>query len=480
MDARRHKHVKRATALTKLEQAEGQFYFTGLCNIDFEQALDRLQTNNYGKKYAIDVFRYCYFFESDNCKEICNFIISEFGFGLRNKRSNVRAKRGYVFVYTSPYKKIETKRHIKTAFTKGEGTTHEKRMRSDDRLAMTSMRFHRSSPQQLASFVTNREHYLGSITHVANEHLMRKRVISMKPMMNKRVDEIFTDCYIAMSDNVRRDMAYFFDKVGNIGLRHKRAVSKSEPGGVYLLLKKGAVQPIKEQENLLTKFAHRVDTEPVPSPSHRAKVTHHRTASKRTNVSNQVPPAHRAKIIQPLKTRVSHLSPLSHRARITQPSKTRVSHPSPLSQRARITQPTKTRVVRTKKRKRAMDVTDTTKWVQMKKSAHATELSSRLRSMARARQSDPVIAAAAAASASTESSEEERRTSTSTTHSILSEKIKEVLCKHRSNLNFLTPKKVRREVEALLGYEKGGLDPKKAWMKTKLEEIHKKLLAGDL
>jgi len=456
MDARRHKLVKRATALAKLEKADGQFYFTGLCNIDYEQAWDRLQTNTYGKKYAIDVFRYCYFFESDNCKEICDLIISEFGYGLRDKRSHVRAKRGYVFVYTSPYKKIETKRHIKRAFTKGKGTTNEKRIRSDDRLAMTSMHFHRSSPKQLASFVTNREHYLGSITHVANEHLMRKRVISMKPMMNKRVDEIFTDCYIAMSDNVRRDMASFFDKVGNIGLRHKRAVSKSEPGGVYLLLKNGEVKPQKEQENLLTKFAHRVETEPVPSPSHRAKVNQRKT-SKRTSVDNPVPP--------------------SHRARIIQPSKTRVSNPVPPSHRARIIQPSKTRVVRTRKRKRAMDVTDTTKWVQMKKSAHATELSSKLRLMARARQSEPVIAAAAAA---TTSSEEESRTTTSTTHSILSEKIKEVLCRHRSNLNFLTPKKVRREVEALLGYEKGGLDPKKAWMKTKLEEIHKKLLAGDL
>lgn len=455
MDARRHKLVKRATALAKLEKADGQFYFTGLSNIDYEQAWDRLQTNNYGKKYAIDVFRYCYFFEADNCKEICNLIISEFGYGLRNGRSHVRGKSGYVFVYTSPYKKIETKRHIKRAFTKGEGTTNERRIRSDDRLAMTSMRFHRSSPQQLSSFVTNREHYLGSITHIANEHLMRKRVIGMKPMMNKRVDEIFTDCWIAMSDNVRRDMANFFDKVGNIGLRHKRAVSKAAPGGVYLLLKKGEVQPQKEQENLLTKFAHRVETEPVPSPSHRAKVNLRKT-SKCTSFDNPVPP--------------------SHRARIMQPSNTRVNNPVPPSHRARIIQPSKTRVVRTRKRKRAMDVTDRTKWVQMKKSAHATELSSKLRLMARARQSEPVIAAAA----TTTSSEEESRTTTSTTHSILSEKIKEVLCKYRSNLNFLTPKKVRREVEALLGYEKGGLDPKKAWMKTKLEEIHKKLLAGDL
>jgi len=450
MDARRHKHVKRATALAKLEQADGQFYVTGLCNIDFEKALDRLQTNTYGKKYCIDVFRYCYFFESDNCKEICNLILSEFGFGLRNKRPSVRAKSGYVFVYISPYKKIETKRHIKAAFTKGEGTRNEKRIRSDDRLAMTSMRFHRSSPQQLSSYVTNREHYIGSITHIANENLMRKRVISMKPMMNKHVDEIFTDCYIAMSDNVRRDMAIFFDKVGNVGLRHKRAVSKAEPGGVYLLLKKGSVKPQKEHNNLLTKFAQRVEAEPTQSPSHRARV-------------------HKTKVPSP-----------SHRARVYETTSYRPigSPPPPPSHRARIIQPSKSRLVKTRKRKRTMDVTDTSKWVQMKKSAHAAELSSRLRSTARvsavSKPSSPITAADLA------SSEEETAMPPATTHSILSEKIKEVLCKYRSTLNLLTPKKVRREVEAMLGYEKGGLDPKKAWMKTKLEEIHKKLLAGDL
>jgi len=435
MDARRHKHVKRATALVKLEEADGQFYVTGLCNIDFEKALDRLQTNTYEKKYAIDVFRYCYFFESDNCKEICDLIISEFGFGLRNKRAKVRGKRGYVFVYTSPYKKIVTKKHIKDAFTQGEGTRNKKRIRSDDRLAMTSMKFHRCSPQKLASYVTNREHYVGSITHIANENLMRKRVISMKPMMNKHVDEIFTDCYIAMSDNVRRDMAMFFDKVGNIGLRHKRAVSKAEPGGVYLLLKMGSVKPRKQENNLLPRFAQKVIAEQFPSTSYRARVQ----------------------------------QPTSHR-----PS----ASPPPPSHRARMFQPSKSRLVKSRRRKRTMDVTDTTKWVQMKKSAHATELSSKLRSTARmsivSKPSSRITAADFA------SSEEEGTMPPATTHSILSEKIKEVLCKYRHNLNLLTPKKVRREVEALLGYEKGGLDPKKAWMKTKLEEIHKKLLAGDL
>merc|ERR1719221_2438449 len=124
----------------------------------------------------------------------------------------------------------------------------------------------------------------------------------MKPMMNKRVDEIFTDCYIAMSDNVRRDMANFFDKVGNIGLRHKRAVSKADPGGVYLLLKMGEVKPQKEQENLLTKFAHRVETEPVPSPTHLARVNSRKMS---TSAHNSVPSSHRARIIQPSKTRAS-------------------------------------------------------------------------------------------------------------------------------------------------------------------------------
>jgi len=455
MDARRHRHVKRATALAKLEQADGQFYFTGLCNIDFEQALDRLQTNTYEKKYAIDVFRYCYFFESDNCKEICNLILSEFGFGLRNKRSSVRAKRGYVFVYTSPYKKIVTKKHIKAAFTQGEGTRNKKRIRSDDRLAMTSMKFHRCSPQKLASYVTNKEHYLGSITHIANENLMRKRVISMKPMMNKHVDEIFTDCYIAMSDNVRRDMAMFFDKVGNVGLRHKRAVSKAEPGGVYLLLKRGEVKPPDEQNSLLTRFAQKVSAEQTPSFSNRARVQ--QRTSHRPNASPP-PPTHRARVHQRTSYRPSPSPPPTHRARMIQPSKSRL--------------------VKTRKRKRTMDVTDTAKWVQMKKSANATELSSKLRSTAHmsmvSKPSSPITAADFA------SSEEETTMPPATTHSILSEKIKEVLCKYRHNLNLLTPKKVRREVEALLGYEKGGLDPKKAWMKTKLEEIHKKLLAGDL
>jgi len=406
MDARRHKHVKRAMALKKIEQADGQFYVTGLCNIDFEQALDRLQTNTYMKKYAIDVFRYCFFFESDDCKEICNLIIEQFGFGLRNKRSSVRAKGGWVFVYTSPYKKIETKRHIKSAFTKGEGKSQGKRMRSDDRLAMTSMRFHRTSPEQLASLVTNREHYLGSITYIPNEGLMRKRVISMKPMMNKFVDEIFTDCYIAMSDNVRRDMANFFDKVGNVGLRHKRAVSKAAPGGVYLLLKKGIVKQRKEQNNLLEKFAQRVRTE--PAKSHSARVTYNTPAPDR----------------------------------------------------------------RAKKRKREMEITDTSKWVQMKKSKNSSNLSSKTRSLKKP--SEQTFAAATAPW------EDTRGTRPPTTHDILSEKIKEVLCKNRNKLHCLTPKIVRREVESALGYEKGGLDPKKAWMKTKLEELHKKLLTGEL
>jgi len=266
--------------------------------------------------------------------------------------------------------------------------------------------------------------------------------------MNKRVDEIFTDCHIAMSDNVRRDMANFFDKVGNVGLRHKRAVSKAEPGGMYLLLKKGTVKPQKEEDNLLTKFAKRVNAEPVPQPASRAafRARVHQTTSNRASF-NPAPPSHRAKIIQPVQT---------------------------------------TRV-RSKKRKRTMDVTDTTKWVQMKKSAHASEFSSKLRSKSNyravkrerdevKRESEEVYAASLASS----EEEEEAPMHPSATHSILSEKIKEVLCRHRDNLNFLTPKKVRREVEALLGYQKGGLDPKKAWMKTKLEEIHKKLLAGDL
>jgi len=417
MDARRHKHVKRATALKKIEQADGQFYVTGLTNIDFEQALDRLQTNTYMKKYAIDVFKFCFFFETDNCKEVCNLITEQFGFGLRNKRPSVRAKRGYVFAYTSPYKKIETKRHIKSKFAKGEGTTHGKRVRSDDRLAMTSMRFHRASPQQLASFVTNKEHYLGSITYVANEGLMRKRVISMKPMMNKFVDEIFTDCYIAMSDNVRRDMAHFFDKVGNVGLRHKRAVSKPAPGGVYLLLKRGEVEEKKEENNLLTRFEKRIKAEPR-----------------------------------------------SHRAR--------VSHNTPMSQRSRLNQSSVSRLGKPKKRKREMDITDANKWVQMKRSVNSTKLDRKLRSI-----KEPIEQTFAAATAPWE---EEGGTRPPTTHDILSEKIKEVLCKHRSSLNCLTPKIVRREVEASLGYEKGGLDPKKAWMKTKLEELHKKLLAGDI
>jgi len=416
MDARRHKHVKRSTALEKIEQSDGQFYVTGLCNIDFEQALDRLQTNTYMKKYAIDVFRYCYFFESDNCKDICNLINEQFGFGLRNKRSSVRAKRGWVFVYTSPYKKIETKRHIKSAFAKGEGTSHGKRIRSDDRLAMTSMRFHRASPQQLASLVTNREHYLGSITHIPNENLMRKRVISMKPLMKKFVDEIFTDCYIAMSDNVRRDMAMFFDKVGNVGLRHKRAVSKAEPGGVYLLLKKGEVEEKNEQNNLLTKFARKIGAE--SERPHRARITHQTAAYDRSRVSQ-----------------------------------------SPVN-----------RVAKPKKRRRETDITDTQKWVQMKKSKNSTNLASKMRSAKK-----PNEQTFAAATAPWEEASGARPP---TTHDILSEKIKEVLCKHRDNLNCLTPKIVRRSVEASLGYEKGGLDPKKAWMKTKLEELHKRLLAG--
>merc|ERR1719320_1546322 len=129
---------------------------------------------------------------------------------------------------------------------------------------------------------------------------MRKRVISMKPMMNKFVDEIFTDCYIAMSDNVRRDMANFFDKVGNVGLRSKRAVSKAEPGGVYLLVKKGTVKPQKVENNLLTKFAKRVKTEPVRYPpnrsAYRTKVPH---TTKNRKSFNPAPSSHRAKIIQP-------------------------------------------------------------------------------------------------------------------------------------------------------------------------------------
>jgi len=416
MDARRHKHVKRTTALEKIEKSKGQFYVTALGNVDFEKALDRLQTNTYNKKYAIDVFRYCYFFESDNCKKICNIIIEQFGYGLRLKKSAVRANRGYVFVYMIPYKKIVTQKHIKEAFSKGEGTTHEKRMRSDDRLAMTSMKFHRTSADKLASLVTNREHYLGSIVHIANENLMRKRVIGMKPMMNKRVDEIFTDCYIAMSNNVRTDMAKFFDEVGNVGLRHKRAVSKAEPGGVYLLLKKGEVKPQRESDNILTTFEKRVRQEPT---SHRAR-TFSRSSAVRPY--RQSPPAHSGS----------------------------TSHP----------------VDRSIKRKRGMDVTNTSKWVQMKKSKNPSNLATIKNS------SEQHFAAATAPWDDTKRPP--------TTHDILSEKIKEVLCNNRSNLKSLTPKIVRRQVEALLGYEKGGLDPKKAWMKTKLGELHKKLLVGEL
>merc|ERR1719233_2236724 len=237
----------------------------------------------------------------------------------------------------------------------------------------------------------------------------------------------------------------FFDKVGNLGLRHKRAVSKAEPGGVYLLLKRGEVKPPDEQNSLLTRFAQKVNAEPTPSISNRARV--HQRTSHRPSAS---PP------------------PPTHRPRASPPP----------THRARMIQTSKSRVVRTRKRKRTMDVTDTAKWVQMKKSANATELSSKLRSTAHmsmvSKPSSPITAADFA------SSEEETTMPAATTHSILSEKITEVLCKYRHNLNLLTPKKVRREVEALLGYEKGGLDPKKAWMKTKLEEIHKKLLAGDL
>merc|ERR550534_342851 len=105
MDARRHKHVKRKTAIDKIEESQGQFFVTGRVKIDFEQALDKLQTNTYKKRFAIDVYRFCYFFEADNCKEICNQIIEQFGYGLRNSKAHVHAKPGYIFVYTIPYKK---------------------------------------------------------------------------------------------------------------------------------------------------------------------------------------------------------------------------------------------------------------------------------------------------------------------------------------------------------------------------------------
>merc|ERR1719397_1711459 len=196
-----------------------------------------------------------------------------------------------------------------------------------------------------------------------------------------------------MSDNVRRDMAMFFDKVGNVGLRHKRAVSKAEPGGVYLLLKKGEVEEKNEQNNLLTKFQRKIGGESVKS--HRARVSHQTEAYDRN--------------------------------RVTQLPVNRVGKPK-------------------KKRKRETDITDTKKWVQMKKSKNSTNLASKLRSAKKPQ--EQTFAAATAPW------EEVSGTRPPTTHDILSEKIKEVLCMHRDNLNCLTPKIVRRAVEASLGYEK--------------------------
>jgi len=164
------------------------------------------------------------------------------------------------------------------------------------------------------------------------------------------------------------------------------------------------------------------------------------------------------------------LTKFARKVESEKPHRARITHQTAAYDRSRVSQSPVNRVAKPKKRKRETDITDTQKWVQMKKSKNSTSLASKMRSAKKP--SEQTFAAATAPW------EEASGARPPTTHDILSEKIKEVLCTHRDNLNCLTPKIVRRSVEASLGYEKGGLDPKKAWMKTKLEELHKKLLAG--
>ena len=104
--------------------------------------------------------------------------------------------------------------------------------------------------------------------------------------MNKLANGMFTDCYIAMSDNLRGDMVFFFEKVGNIGLRHKLPVAKPTPGGLYLLLKLVEVTKKNEKNNLQTKFEQGTQAESIKS--HRAKVIHAKRPVKPTKRKREV------------------------------------------------------------------------------------------------------------------------------------------------------------------------------------------------
>jgi len=208
------------------------FWVGTLAGVDYLDMKCRCENHLAVHEYPVrEIFTHAYILETNDIKTAANTLLDQFGLGLRKKRVLSKAEKGCVFLLLN--------NNGKTPYlAQREGAGLESR---------NSGEFRRRALDGIVHFVTleDRDEFLalpkmnlafwaGCV--MTTSMAEAENFIANINVDTKKIEYLFSHCYLHRSQNCRKDCDDIFNRYGN-GLRQRIVTSaREQPGIVFLLI----------------------------------------------------------------------------------------------------------------------------------------------------------------------------------------------------------------------------------------------------